>query len=161
MATPYSYFPATYAPFQQVYPQMQQPQQMLQQPVQQAIQQNQPQQIQNGGFISVRSRIEAQNYPIAPGNSVTFKDETAPYVYVKTMGFSSLDRPVFEAFRLVKEDAPLQVEEMGRGRASEENNIDLSIYVTKSEIEPILARIEALEQEKKKVNKKKEAESDV
>ena len=36
---------------------------------------------------------------------MTFKDETAPYVYTKTMGFSSLDRPVFDKFRLVKENA--------------------------------------------------------
>ena len=50
---------------------------------------------------------EARNYPVAPGNSVTFKDETSPYVYTKTQGFSQLDRPVFEKYRLVKEeDAP-------------------------------------------------------
>jgi hypothetical protein len=41
---------------------------------------------------------------VAPGNSVTFKDETAPYVYTKTQGFSQLDRPVFEKYRLVKEE---------------------------------------------------------
>ena len=39
-----------------------------------------PSQIQNNGFISVRSELEARNYPVAPGNSITFKDETAPYV---------------------------------------------------------------------------------
>ena len=66
-------------------------------------QQTQPQ-IQNGGFIQVHDENEARNYPIAPGNSVTFKDENAPYVYTKTMGFSQLDRPIFEKYRLVKED---------------------------------------------------------
>lgn len=75
------------------------PQQMAQQ-----INQQMPQQIQNGGFVSVRSIAEAQNYPVAHGNSITFKDESAPYVYVKTMGFSQLDRPTFEVFRLVKEE---------------------------------------------------------
>lgn len=64
---------------------------------------NQPQ-IQNGGLVLVRSEAEARNYPVAYGNSVTFKDETAPYVYSKTMGFSQLDRPIFEKFKLVKED---------------------------------------------------------
>lgn len=59
--------------------------------------------IQNGGFVSVRNEEEAIRYPIAPGNSITFKDETAPYVYTKTMGFSQLDRPVFEKYKLVKE----------------------------------------------------------
>lgn len=62
-----------------------------------------PQQ-QSAGFVSVRGINEARAYPVALGNSVTFKDETAPYVYTKTMGMSQLDRPTFEVFRLVKED---------------------------------------------------------
>lgn len=88
-------------PYQQYYPQnnFQQPQ----------IQNTQPQ-IQNGGFVSVRSEAEARNYPIAPGNSVTFKDETAPYVYTKTMGFSQLDRPIFEKYKLVKENIAENIE---------------------------------------------------
>lgn len=90
------------------YPQYQQAFQP-QMPQGQAVQQPAQPQIQNGGFISVRSEMEARNYPIAPGNSVTFKDENQPFVYVKTMGFSQLDRPVFERFRLVKEeDMPQQ-----------------------------------------------------
>lgn len=64
------------------------------------------QQIQNGGFVSVRSKQEALMWPIAPGSSITFKDETAPYVYTKTMGFSQLDRPQFETYRLIKEEPP-------------------------------------------------------
>ena len=63
-----------------------------------------PQQTQNNGFVSVRSEAEARNYPVAYGNSVTFKDETAPYVYTKTMGFSQLDRPIFDKYKLVKEE---------------------------------------------------------
>ena len=70
----------------------------------------QPQQIQNGGLVSVRSITEARNYPVAAGNSVTFKDENSPYIYTKTMGFSQLDRPIFEVFRLVKEDLASEVE---------------------------------------------------
>ena len=49
--------------------------------------------------------MEARSYPVAYGNSVTFKDETAPYIYVKTMGFSQLDTPVFDKYRLVKEQS--------------------------------------------------------
>lgn len=64
----------------------------------------QPQQVQNSGLVSVRSIEEAMRYPVAPGNSVTFKDETAPYVYTKTMGFSQFDRPVFEKYRIIKEE---------------------------------------------------------
>ena len=73
-------------------------------------------QIQNNGFISVPSEEVARNYPVAPGNSVTFKNENAPYVYTKTMGFSQLDRPAFEKYKLVKED----VEEV----AENPNSID-------------------------------------
>lgn len=74
---------------------------------QQSFPQNQQ---QNNGFVSVRSELEARNYPVAYGNSVTFKDETAPYVYTKTMGFSQLDRPVFEKYKLVKEESEEAVE---------------------------------------------------
>ena len=73
-------------------------------PYQQAYQQNyqQSNQIQNTGLVSVRSVEEAYNYPVAPGNSITFKDETQPFVYTKTKGFSPLEQPVFEKYRLVK-----------------------------------------------------------
>ena len=119
--------PNYYAPYQQYY----QPQ-PYNQPVQQ--QQTQPQ-IQNGGFVSVRSEGEARNYPIAPGNSVTFKDETAPYVYTKTMGFSQLDRPIFEKYKLVKEDVAESVE-------PERNTIDLS--EVKEDIEKLWGEIDAI-----------------
>lgn len=61
-------------------------------------------QMQNGALISVRNEYEARNYPTAHGASLTFKDENAPYLYTKTLGFSQMDVPVFERFRLVKEE---------------------------------------------------------
>lgn len=81
-------FPMNYQYFQQM------PQQQPQQQVQ-----------QHNGFVPVNSENEARMYPVAPGNSVTFIDENSPYCYVKTMGFSQLDRPKFEKYRLVKEDS--------------------------------------------------------
>lgn len=63
-------------------------------------------QIQNGGIVIVRSEAEARNYPVALGNSVTFKDETSSHIYTKTMGFSQLDTPKFEKYKLIKEDTP-------------------------------------------------------
>ena len=89
---PYQYQGAYQNPYQNPY----QPQQ-----AQQAT-------IQNGGFISVRSIEEAFNWPVAPGNSLMFKDENSPYVYTKTRGFSQLDQPVFEKYRLVKEEETQQ-----------------------------------------------------
>lgn len=103
-----NYFPATYQPYQyqqyQQYPQYQNFQQIPQQMNNyQSNMQQQPQQIQNGGFISVHNIQEAFNYPVAPGNSVTFKDENSSYIYVKTKGFSQLEEPIFKKFRLIEE----------------------------------------------------------
>lgn len=77
------------------------------QPVQMPQQQSQVQSI-----ISVRNEDEAKNYPVAPGNSIVFRDETAPYIYTKTMGMSQLDRPTFEKFRLLREGEVSNNDEM-------------------------------------------------
>ena len=130
---------------QQFYPQM--------------AQMAQPQVMQrNTDFISVRNEIEARNYPVAPGNSITFKDETAPYIYTKTMGFSQLDRPMFEKFKLVKEDASepqIQAETF----SVDKNTID-NIH---GQIEALWCEISALKEVKetpKKNTKKKEVVED-
>lgn len=86
------------------YPQMyQQPSPMPQmQAQQQPIQQ---QQIRSGGIVSVSGEEEARRYPVAPGYTVTMRDEIGPYLYEKTMGFSQLDQPIFRKARIVFEDA--------------------------------------------------------
>ena len=82
-------------------PMYQQYQQMLQQ----------PQMSNAGNFVSVPNETAARNYPIAPGNSVTFIDENNPYCYTKTMGLNQLDRPIFKRYRLVEEqDTPQNVQ---------------------------------------------------
>ena len=86
----YQYYPNFYQP---------QAQQMAQMPQAQ----------QTSGFVSVRSEAEARSYHVAYGNSVTFKDETSPYIYTKTMGFSQLDRPIFDKYKLVKEEATEEI----------------------------------------------------
>lgn len=67
-------------------------------------QQSGPQQIRSGGIVSVASEDEARRYPVAPGYTVTMRDETGPYLYEKTMGYSQLDQPVFRKARIVFED---------------------------------------------------------
>lgn len=67
------------------------------------------------GFISVTNEQQAKDWPIAPGNSLTFKDESAPYIYTKTMGLSQFETPVFEKYRLIKENSPEQL------KATQEN----------------------------------------
>lgn len=59
---------------------------------------------QYSGLIPVPSEADARNYPLAFGVSMSFKDEHAPFIYVKTMGRSQFDLPTFEKYRLVKEE---------------------------------------------------------
>ena len=105
---------------------------LYQQPMRPA-EQTQPQ-IQNGGLVPVPSEQVARNYPVANGLSVTFKDENAPYVYTKTMGFSQLDRPIFEKYRLVKEEAT-----EGQTEPVENKGDNSTIDGLNSEIEAIKA----------------------
>ena len=106
-------------------------QQMLNNHLQQI---NMQPQIQNSGFILAPSEEYAFNYPVAPGNSVSFKDENKPYVYVKTMGLSQFDQPTFERYRLVKEEDPVATPQ----QAGE--------YALKSDLEAIRADIETIKQ---------------
>lgn len=116
------------------YPQPQFYQQPQMQP-QQVIPQTQPQ-MQSGGFMSIRSEQDARNYPVAPGSVVTFKIENQPYVCEKAQGFSQLEGPIFNKYRLVKEESniPQQQEEVIN-------------YVTKDEITLLKEEIETLKQE--------------
>lgn len=106
---------------------------------------NQPQQMQNmqmnnGGLISIPGEYEARNYPVAYGNSVIFKDEREPYIYVKTMGFSQLDSPTFDKYRLVKEGSQNGEIEPKITKESKSKYEEL-----KAEIETIKSQIRALE----------------
>lgn len=83
----------------QYFPQISQMQNMYT-PQQQPVQQ----QIRSGGIVSVASEDEARRYPVAPGYTVTMRDETGPYLYEKTMGYSQLDQPIFRKARIVFED---------------------------------------------------------
>jgi hypothetical protein len=71
-----------------------------------AQQQQQPvqQQIRGGGIVSVANEDEARRNPVAPGFTVTMRDEAGPYLYEKTMGYSQLDQPIFRKARIVFED---------------------------------------------------------
>lgn len=153
-------YPYYYPQYQQTYPQYsQQPQPQPQN--------QQPQQIQNGGFLPVRSRQEAMSYPVAPGMSVTFKDESAPYIYTKTKGFNQFDEPVFEVYKLTKEEnAPTSSSE---AQISTQNNQaeNLPSYALKSDFEALqevvttlVEDVDILKNPKRTVGKKKEAGTD-
>lgn len=112
-------------------------------------QQQQPQQIHNGGYVSVRSEDEVLMYPVAPGNSVTFINELAPYIYKKTMGFSQFDKPIFEKFKVVKEET--QTSPISEETQKATNDI---AYAEKTDIEEIRGQIEGLKQEMKALTEK-------
>lgn len=85
------------------YPMFQQPM-----PVYQTMPPQQPIQTQvsnsGSGIVHVQSEEEMKIYPVAPGNTIIFKNDNAPYIYTKSMDSSQLGQPIFEKFRLVKED---------------------------------------------------------
>ena len=91
------------------------------------------------GFVSVRNENEARNYPVGYGQSVSFRDENAPYLYTKTMGFSQLETPRFEKYKLVKEE-PTQAQE-----DTSNNKIDISSM--QEDIDALKREIEALKHE--------------
>lgn len=138
---------------------------MNQQAFQQAQNTQQPT-IQNGGFVSVRSEIEARNYPVAPGNSVTFIDENAPYCYTKTMGFSQLDRPRFEKFRLVKEEETAQPTQASTDAQKVDYALKSELQNLKDEFSSEIANLKTIfadfsaKSENKKADLKKEVETD-
>ena len=93
-------------------------------------------QIQNGGFVCVSSEEEARKYPVAYGNSVTFKNENAPYVYTKTMGFSQLDSPLFEKYKLVKEE-DTEVKNEEKSSLSQE-------YLLQEDLDPLVKDVKQI-----------------
>jgi hypothetical protein len=144
-------FPATYQPmyyqpqyqpqFQQQQPVQQQMQQIQQQPVQQMQQATQQYPVVQSGFVRVMNENEARMYPVAPGNSVTFINENSPYCYTKTVNMGQLDRPIFEKYRLVKEDDnPVNAD--ATQRPNEIPVPDLSKYAMKDDMDAFRADLE-------------------
>lgn len=116
--------------YQNPYYQYQMPlQNMVQQPVQ-----NQQPQIQNGGFISVRSIDEARNYPVAPGNCITFKIDSQPYVCEKILGLSQFEAPTFKTYKLIETDGSEVVA-----------TTPSSDYVLKSELDDLYKKLKDIQ----------------
>ena len=155
-------------PYYQQPPLMQtQPMQMYPQPTQQ--QQTAPMQ---GGFVRIPSENDARMFPVAPGNSVTFIDENKLYIYTKSVNMGQLDRPIFEKYRLVKEDDGAQPVD-DTNSPVDNPAIDLSKYALASDLDAYRADIDAIKADietfrgdlygiagKKKNSVKKEAVTD-
>ena len=93
---------------------------------------NQPQQQMQSGLITVHTEDEALRYPVAPGNSIMFKIENQPVVIEKTMGFSQLESPKIERFRLEREDAPQEKPTVTYALAEDIERIDAEIEKIKA-----------------------------
>lgn len=113
--------------------------------MQPAQQTNQINYASQSGFVSVQSEQEARIYPVALGNSITFMDECAPYMYIKTMGRSRFEQPTFEKIRLVREEPA----DASSTTESHENakDIDLSVFASKDEMRALEELVETLKKE--------------
>ena len=116
-------------PYQQYYPQTQQNYQ-------------QQTQMQSGGFVSIPNEDMVASYPVAPGNCVTFKVEGKPIVLEKSMGFSQLEAPKIEKYRLVKEGDP-----------EEDNSFSKDVDSIRSDIKKIWGEINAIKNRKPRSDK--------
>ena len=97
-------------------------------------------QIQDGGFVTIPNADMVYNYPVAMGKCVTFKVEGKPIIIEKSMGFSQLDSPKIERYRLVKEDS--EESEITEHGMSELDKV-------KSDIKDIWGKLDEIENSKK------------
>ena len=146
-----NFYPQYYQPmpnqaFQQNYPQnqafQQQPQNYQQQNYQQQnMAQNQPQ-IQNGGFMQIPTEEMARSYPVAPGNCVTFKIEGKPIVMEKSMGFSQLEAPRIDRYRLVREEDTPNEQNLPQNEPKNNSTENETIKGLKDEIKALNEELE-------------------
>ena len=133
------------------YPMFQQPMPVYQaMPPQQPVQQIQQAQVSSnaGNIVHVQSEEEMRTYPVAPGNTVIFKNDNAPYIYTKSMDSSQLGQPIFEKFRLVKEEEE-KVEETVK-----QPDIKDDIVSLKSDVEFIKKKLTEIAKQKCECTKK-------
>lgn len=123
------------------------------QQMQQTQQIQQTQQMQNGGFLAAPNEDYVLNYPVAPGNCLTFKIEGKPIVMEKSMGFSQLESPKVERYRLMKEEAAQPIKTDPKDEVDIKSVID-NINKANDEIEAIWAEIDRLNNVKDKKTKR-------
>jgi hypothetical protein len=108
-------------------------------------------QTQSNTFVPIPSEEDARNCPIQRGSSITFRDENLPYIYIKTLGFGQLDSPIFEKYRIIKEDA--QSTRKAENSPQKDETDKLSNYVTKAEYGQICDEIDHLKETVERLRK--------
>ena len=178
------YFPATYpAQYQAPYysqPTYQQPMQyqpnvMAPQQTAQPVQATQPP-MQNGGFVQVRSFEEVRNWPMAPGNTVTFIDEARTHMYTKTASYNQLEAPIIVSYLVVREgdnnaaqsdaseqkgtDIPYALKDDVAALAGVVRDVNDTVTTMKDEMEKMSGTLYGIAGTKKKPATKKDAEDE-
>ena len=121
---------------------------------QQMQQQMQQQQIQQNGLMPAPNEEYARNYPLAYGQSVTFKDEKEPFIYVKTMGMSQFESPNFEKYRLVKEETEVTKDDgLQKSLDALREDLEREVYDLRSDVTALAEKVQ-------KMGKKKEVVED-
>lgn len=92
------------------------------------------------GFIGVQSEQEARSYPVTPGSSVTFRDESSPNIFYTKTVVSQFDAPIFERYKMVK-DEPVPAAPAPQIEPSKDKDIDSPVYMTKDEARGIFSQI--------------------
>ena len=112
-------------------------------------------QIQNGGFVRVKSEKDVLDYPLAPGYTMTFIDEGATHCYTKTMGFNQFEKAKIDKYRLVKES----VDETPVANALTNDSSNLVRFALKADLEAFSGKIEGFEKELAEMKKMMEKET--
>lgn len=99
---------------------------------------------QETNFIPVHSDVEVINYPVAPGNTVYFRHETEPRIYVKSMGLSQFDTPKVTRYKLLEE--PMDSANSSSNTTQEEPK-EQPKYVLFEDLKPTFDEIDRLHKE--------------
>ena len=99
----------------------------------------------NSNCIFVKDRNEAEMWQVAPGNKLIFEDQNGINFYVKSLGFSPNDRPMFKVYK--RED---YVEPVNENLQAEQNPLkdEFEKYQssTKLEMDSLRSSIEELKE---------------
>ena len=93
----------------------------------------------------------ARTYPVAPGNCVTFKIEGKPIVMEKSMGFSQLEAPRIEKYRLVREEDAPKEQNLPQNEPKQSETENESIEELKGQIKALNEEIDDIKKRLEKV----------
>jgi hypothetical protein len=101
-----------------------------------------------GFFVPVANENVARNYPVGYGNTVIFKDENSPRMYVKAMGYSQLESPIFEKY-VREEDKPISDDVNEKANTLSYDDLKAEIDGVKGDIKWLKDRIQNRNNEKR------------